>query len=83
LQSKRQSRAAQDFAMSDYSLTLVLQYKTSKIINGVAKVNIKSEKITPFGGIIFVLDKFDSILSSGDHGELRTMCNTETSKSDQ
>ena len=69
--------------MSDYSLTLVLQYKTSKIINGVAKVNIKSEKITPFGGIIFVLDKFDSILSSGDHGELRTMCNTETSKSDQ
>ena len=50
--------------MSDFSLTLVLQFKTSKIINDIAKVQIKSEKITPFGGIFFVLDKFDSILSS-------------------
>ena len=55
---KRQSRAAQDLAMSDFSLTLVLRLKTSKIINGVAKVQIKSEKVTPFGGIFFVLDKF-------------------------
>ena len=30
----------------------------------MAKVSIKSEKITAFGGIFFVLDKFDSILSS-------------------
>ena len=30
----------------------------------MAKVQIKSEKITAFGGIFFVLDKFDSILSS-------------------
>ena len=30
----------------------------------MAKVNKKSEKITAFGGIFFVLDKFDSILSS-------------------
>ena len=30
----------------------------------MAKVQIKSEKVTPFGGIFFVLDKFDSILSS-------------------
>ena len=37
--------------MSDFSLTLVLQIKTSKFINGMAKVSIKSEKITPFGGI--------------------------------
>ena len=50
--------------MSDFSLTLVLQFKTSKIINDMAKVKIKSEKVTPFGGIFFVLDKFDSILSS-------------------
>jgi hypothetical protein len=47
---KRQSRAAHDFAMSDFSLTLVLCLKTSKIINGMAKVQIKSERITPFGG---------------------------------
>ena len=50
--------------MSDFSLTLVLQIKTSKIINDMAKVSKKSEKITAFGGIFFVLDKFDSILSS-------------------
>jgi len=46
---------AQDFAMSDFSLTLVLQIKTSKIINDIAKVSIKSEKITAFGGIFFVV----------------------------
>ena len=50
--------------MSDFSLTLVLRLTTSIIINDVAKVQIKSEKITPFGGIFFVLDKFDRILSS-------------------
>ena len=50
--------------MSVFSLTLVLRFKTSKIINDMAKVQQKSEKITVFGGIFFVLDKFDSILSS-------------------
>jgi len=35
----------------------VLQIKTSKIINDVAKVQQKSEKISAFGGIFFVLDK--------------------------
>ena len=49
--------------MSDFSLTLVLQIKTSKIINDMAKVQQKSEKISAFGGTFFVLDKFDSILS--------------------
>ena len=51
-------------AMSDFSLNLVLQIKTSKIINDMAKVQQKSEKISAFGGIFFVLDKFDRILSS-------------------
>ncbi len=36
--------------MLDFSLTLVLQIKTSKIINAVAKVSIKSERIIAFGG---------------------------------
>ena len=49
--------------MSDFSLTLVLQIKTSKIINDVAKIQQKSEKITAFGGMFFVLDIFDRILS--------------------
>ena len=34
----------------------------------MAKVQQKSEKITAFGGIFFVLDKFDSILSSVGSG---------------
>ncbi len=50
--------------MSDFLLTLVLQSKRSKIINDMAKVQQISEKITAFGGIFFVLDKFDRILSS-------------------
>ena len=37
----------------------------------MAKVAIKSEKITAFGGIFFVLDKFDSILSSVIDSHLR------------
>ena len=49
--------------MSDFSLTLVLQIKTSKIINGMAKVSKKSEKITAFGGIFFVLDMLTRGLS--------------------
>ena len=44
--------------MSDFSLTLVLQIKSSKIINGMAKVQIKSERITPFGGIFHVRELF-------------------------
>jgi len=50
--------------MSDFSLILVLQIKTSKIVNDMAKVQKKSEEISAFGGIFFVLDKFDSIQSS-------------------
>ena len=50
--------------MSEISLTLVLQIKTSKIINDMAKVQQKSEKISVFGGIFFILDRFDRILSS-------------------
>ena len=42
----------------------MLQFKTSKFFDDMAKVSKKSEKITAFGGIFFVLDKFDSILSS-------------------
>ena len=30
--------------MSDFSLAFVLQFKRSKIINDMAKINIKSEK---------------------------------------
>jgi hypothetical protein len=56
------------------SLTLVLHFKTSKIFYDMAKVSIKSEKITAFGGKLFVLDKYDSILSSATQCD--TMCST-------
>ena len=48
--------------MSDFSLTLVLHFKTSKIINDMAKVQIKSEKITPFGGIFHVRDALCAVI---------------------
>ena len=44
--------------LSDFSLTLVLQIKTSKIISDMAKVQIKSERVTPFGGIFHVRELF-------------------------
>ncbi len=48
--------------MSKISLTLVVHFKSSKKLNDMAKVAIKNEKITAFGGINFVLDKFDALL---------------------
>ena len=48
--------------MSDFSLTLVLRLTTSKIINDMANVQIKSEKITPFGGIFHVREQFSCLL---------------------
>ena len=44
--------------MSEFSLTLVLRFKTSKIAHDMAKVSIKSERITPFGGIFHVRELF-------------------------
>ena len=49
--------------MSDISLTLVLQFKTSKFINDMAKVQIKSEKVTPFGGIFHVRELFSRYMA--------------------
>ena len=46
--------------MSDFSLTLVLQIKTSKIVIDMAKVSIKSEKITAFGGSTNLIRIFDT-----------------------
>jgi hypothetical protein len=44
--------------MSEFSFILVLQNKTSKIINGMAKISIKSEILIPFGGFFHVMEKF-------------------------
>ena len=37
--------------MSKISLTLVVHFKSSKNLNDMAKLAIKNEKITAFGGI--------------------------------
>jgi len=37
--------------MSDFSPTLVLQTSIAKAPNDMANLQIKSEKLTPFGGI--------------------------------
>ena len=42
----------------------------------MAKVQIKSEKVSAFGGIFFVLDKFDRILSSVIDSHLRALTAT-------
>jgi len=48
--------------MSDYLRVLVLHFKQVRIINDMAKLNIKPEKNTPFGGIFhFSLILFNSI----------------------
>ena len=62
--------------MSDFSLILVLQFKTSKIINGMANISIKSQKITPFGGIFHVMEKFDRYIGPVVDGELWLRCTT-------
>ena len=50
--------------MSEFSLTLVLQFQTSKIIHDMAKISIKSEKLTPFGGIFHVRELFSRYVGS-------------------
>ena len=49
-------------AMSEISLTLVVQNQSNKILNDMAKVVIKSEKLTPFGGIFSIMELFNCIL---------------------
>ena len=44
--------------MSDFYLPKCCISRQAKIINDVAKVQIKSEKITPFGGIFHVREHF-------------------------
>ena len=50
---------ARDYVMSDFSPTLVLQTSIAKSPNDMANVQIKSEKLTPFGGIFPIMEQFD------------------------
>ena len=69
-----QQKVAQDFAMSEFSLILVLQKKQENPTIYMAKIQIKSEKLTPFGGIFSIMEQFDSTLSSVIDSTLGLRC---------
>ena len=60
--------------MSEISLILVLQNKTNKILNGMAKIQIKSEKLTPFGGFFSIMEQFDALLAQTIDSTLGLRC---------
>ena len=60
--------------MSEISLILVCKTKTNKILNDMAKVQIKSEKLTPFGGIFSIMEQFEA------HGEFSVDCPRTTNQ---
>ena len=49
--------------MSENSLNLVVQKIKNKHLNDMAKIIIKSEKLTPFGGIFHVMELFERLQS--------------------
>ena len=58
-----QQYVAQDFVMSQNSFILVLLKKIKEPVTDMTKIAIKSDKITPFGGIFWVMQQFDRSLS--------------------
>ena len=60
--------------MSEISLILVLLKKTNKTLNDMAKVQIKSEKLTPFGGIFSIMEQFDALLAQTIDSTLGLRC---------
>ena len=50
--------------MSEFSLILVLQKKRENPTIDMAKIQTKSERLTPFGGLFSIMEQFDSTLSS-------------------
>ena len=46
--------------MSEFSLILVLQKKQENPTIDMAKIQIKSERLTPFGGLFSIMEQFDS-----------------------
>ena len=60
--SEEQHIVALDFTMSEISLILVLYIKTNKTLNDMAKIQIKSKKLAPFGGILSFMELFNALL---------------------
>ena len=63
-QQPEQQKVAQDFAMSDFFTYLSAAKRSiAKSPNDMANVQIKSEKLTPFGGIFPIMEQFDALLA--------------------
>ena len=62
--------------MSAFSLTLVLQFKTSKNHLWHGKYKYKISKITLFGDIFLIIEKFDRYIGPVIDGELGLRCTT-------
>ncbi len=60
--------------MSKNSLILVLQNKQENPTIDIAKIQIKSEELIPFGGIFSIMEQFDSTLSSVIDSTLGLRC---------
>ena len=60
--------------MSEISLVLELHLKTNKTLNDTAKIQIKSEKLTPFGGIFSIMKQFDAFLAQTIDSTLGSRC---------
>ena len=51
-----------------------LSISERKYLRHVSKVQIKSEKLTPFGGILSVMEQFNSIIGSAIDSTLGLRC---------
>ena len=60
--------------MPEISLILVLQKITNKTLNDMAKIQIKSEKLTPFGGFFSIIEQFDALLAQTIDSTLGLRC---------
>ena len=60
--------------MSEFSLIVVLQKKQENPTIDMAKIQIKSEILTPFGGLFSIMEQFDSTLSSVIDSTLGLRC---------
>ena len=60
--------------MSKNSLILVLQNKQENPTIDMAKIQIKSAEITPYGGLFSIMEQFDSTLSSVIDSTLGLSC---------
>ncbi len=60
--------------MSEFSLILVLQKTQENPTIDMVKIQIKSERLTPFGGSFSIMEQFDSTLSSVIDSTLGLRC---------